>query len=107
MSDGLVARMVESLKARRDRALSRCAKACFCDDTTGELTLEGQTLLADLRNQSKLFGTSIRRDRTGAIDQAEMLRFEGRREIVLRLINLLELGPMSAAQLVEVDDARI
>jgi hypothetical protein len=102
----LLERAVESLRARRDRELSRCAKACFLDKDGKTPTLEGQRLLADLRNNAVLFGSAIKRDRMGAIDRDELLRTEARREIVLRLINLLELDPMEVARFVEVDDGR-
>ena len=97
---------VESLRARRDAKLSQYAKACFLAEDGKTPTIEGQRLLADLRDKAKLFSSSIVRTVGGAIDRDEMLRMEGRREIVLRLINLLELDPQGIARLVEVDDGR-
>ena len=100
----LVERVADKLKLIRARKLSRCAKACFMDKD-GALTLEGERLLADLRTHSGLFETIIRRDGSGAIDKDQLLRMEGRRELVLRLLNLLELDPLGIARLREVDDA--
>lgn len=96
--------MVASARAIRDANLSRCVKACFTDPKTGIVTLEAERVFADLRRQAKLFNSSIVRTRSGEIDRDEMLRIEARREIVLRLINLLELDPASVAQFVEVDN---
>jgi hypothetical protein len=102
----LLERAVESLRARRDRELSRCAKACFLDKDGKTPTLEGERLLADLRKQCG----AVRIERSSAIAWGDrprrMLRIEARREIVLRLINLLELDPMEVARFVEVDDGR-
>ncbi|HET8534950.1 MAG TPA: hypothetical protein VFL74_05310 [Sphingomicrobium sp.] len=101
-----LAAAVESVRRRRDSMLSVHAKACFLDPGGKGLSFDGERLLADLRNKAKLFGSSITRDLQGRIDTEEMLRMEGRREIVLRLINLLELDPQEVARLVEVDDGR-
>jgi hypothetical protein len=94
---------VMTAKQKRDAELTRCAKAIFCDEE-GELKPEAKALLADMRRNSELFGSSIVKDRNGHIDRDEMLRIEGRREIVLRTINLLELGPLEVARFVEVDN---
>jgi hypothetical protein len=107
-SQGALARLVESLRWRRNAELSRCAKACFCDaEDPKVLTVEAERLLADLRDRADLFGSSIKRDQKGAIDPLEAVRMEGRREIVLRIINLLELDPQRAARFVEVDNGQI
>jgi hypothetical protein len=100
----LLDRALKIGKERRGRKLQRCVKACFCDDN-GKLTFEGERVLADLRERSKLFGSAVRRDGRGVIDRDDLLRIEGRREIVLRLLNLLELDPLGVARLMEVDDA--
>jgi hypothetical protein len=99
----LVDRIADALKARRARALSRAAKACFCDKD-GRLTREGEIVLADLRNLSQLFSSSVRRLPSAAIDKDYVLELEGRRQVVLRLLNLLELDPLGAAALREVED---
>jgi hypothetical protein len=99
----LINRAVDGLRARRDRELMRCAKALFLEED-GTVKLEGQRLLADLQKSARLFGSAFTRDRNGQIDDKQLLRMEGRREIVLRLINLLELGPREVAQFVEVDN---
>jgi hypothetical protein len=46
------------------------------------------------------------RDLTGAIDPLSMARIEGRREVVNRLLDFLELDPAEARALVEVDNGR-
>jgi hypothetical protein len=102
-------RICSSAPSRRSRnaATASCNaayKACFCDDE-GRLTLEGGRVLADLRERSMLFKSAIRRDGRGVIDREELARIEGRREIVLRIINALELDPLGVARLMEVDDA--
>jgi hypothetical protein len=98
-------RAVELIQWRRDTELSRCVKALFLEED-GTVKTEGQRVLAELRRHSKLFNSSITRDRQGRIDGDEMLRLEGRREIVLRLINLLELDPLRVARFVEVDNGQ-
>lgn len=99
----LLDRAVESLRRRRERKLARCIRACFLDDL-GALTEEGGFVLADLRTHAKLFQSGIRRDPRGVLDRDELLRMEGRRELVLRMINLLDLDPLLIGKLVEVDD---
>lgn len=104
MSERLIARAVATLADRRGRKLQRCYQACFCD-AEGKLTHEGERVLADLRNQAKLFASGVRRTAAGAIDKDNLLELEGRRQIVLRVLNALELDPIGIARLVEVDDA--
>lgn len=103
IEDSRLGKMVERLKFKRHAELARCAKACFLDEN-GKPTLEGERILADLRKHSGLFASAVKRDRNGAIDKDELLRIEGRRELVLRLINLLELDPLEVARFVEVDN---
>jgi hypothetical protein len=102
VSEKLLARAIALAADRRGRKLQRAYKACFCD-ADGKLTLEGANVLADLREQAKLFGSASRRG--GSIDKDQLLEIEGRRQIVLRLINALELDPLGVARLMEVDDA--
>jgi hypothetical protein len=102
MSEKLLARAVALAKERRGRKLQRCYRACFCD-AEGKLTVEGANVLADLREQSRLFASASRRG--GDIDKDQLLEIEGRRQIVLRVINALELDPLGVARLMEVDDA--
>jgi hypothetical protein len=99
-----VERAVETIKRRREIKLARCYRGCFLDPA-GALTIEGARVLADLRTAAKLFHSGIRRDGRGVIDRDELLRLEGRREIVLRMINLLDLDPLLVGKLAEVDDA--
>lgn len=101
----LVRAAVENIKRWRELELARCVKACFRDEE-GNISLEGQRVIADLREKARLFESGIRRDGRGVIDHDDLVRIEGRREIVLRLINLLELDPMEIARFVEVDDGR-
>jgi hypothetical protein len=98
----LAARVRAFARARRNAKLARAYKACFCGED-GKLTLEGSQVIADLREQSKLFGSASRRG--GVIDKDQLLEIEGRRQVVLRLINVLELDPLGVARLMEVDDA--
>lgn len=100
----LVERIVDKGKALFGRKLSRCYKACFCGED-GKLTEDGERVLADLRTQAMLFDSAIRRDGAGAIDKDLLLKMEARRELVLRIINLLELDPLAVGKLVEVDHA--
>jgi hypothetical protein len=102
MSERLLARAVALAKERRGRKLQRSYKACFCD-ADGKLTAEGSHVLADLRQQARLFASASRRG--GEIDKDQLLEIEGRRQIVLRVINALELDPLGVARLMEVDDA--
>jgi hypothetical protein len=101
-----LAKMIARISAIRDAELSRCVKACMTEPKTGIVTPEAERVIADMRKNAKLFSSSITRDRSGKIDQEEMLRMEGRREIVLRFINLLELDPSEVAQFVEVDNGQ-
>lgn len=101
----LLERAVDMSKKRRAAKLQRCAKACFCG-SDGKLTYEGAKVLADLREISGLFSNNVRRlSSSGAIDKDLLLELEGRRQVVLRLLNLLELDPLGIAHLTEVDDA--
>jgi hypothetical protein len=99
---------LEDLMRGKAVELGRCVKACLVDEK-GKPTLEGSTLLADLRKFARL-GThkqhSFLRDLTGAIDPLSMARIEGRREVVNRLLDFLELDPAEARALVEVDNGR-
>lgn len=92
-----------TIKDRRARKLQRCVKSCFCDEN-GKLTYEGEKVLADLRTLAGLFSNGVRRNSAGAIDKDLLLELEGRRQVVLRLLNLLELDPLGIAHLTEVDD---
>jgi hypothetical protein len=92
-------------RARREARLSVAAKALYFEEDGKTLRPEARLLLADNLKTSELFGSAIKRDRDGRIMPEDVIRFEGRREIVLRLINLLELGPIEVARLVEVDNA--
>jgi hypothetical protein len=103
MSERLLERASRRSRNWRGRKLQRCYKACFCDDK-GKLTHEGERVLADLREQSRLFASGVKR-RGGEIDKDHLLELEGRRQIVLRVLNALELDPIGIARLVEVDDA--
>lgn len=91
-------------KQRRIRRLQRAYKACFCDEL-GELTLEGRAVLADLRERAMMFDTSIKRTIGGSIDKDLLLEVEGRRAMLLRVLNVLELDPLGVAAMKEVDDA--
>jgi hypothetical protein len=102
MSEALLNRAVALIKERRNRKLQRCYRACFCD-AEGKLTAEGAHILADLRERARLFSSASRRG--GDIDKDQLLEIEGRRQIVLRVINALELDPLGVARLMEVDDA--
>lgn len=95
---------LQTAKARREARLSQAAKALYFEDDGKTLKPEARLLLADNLKTSELFGSAIKRDRDGRIMPEDVIRFEGRREIVLRLINLLELGPLEVARLVEVDN---
>lgn len=101
----LLERAIDRIKQRKAANLQRCAKACFCDEN-GALTYEGGKVLADLRSLSGMFDNNVRRlASSGAIDKDLLLELEGRRQVVLRLLNLLELDPLGIAHLTEVDDA--
>jgi hypothetical protein len=97
---------VMGLLRKRSIELARCVKGCFLDGN-GIATLEGERVVADLRKFAKL-GThkqhSFLRDLTGAIDPLSMARIEGRREVVNRLIDFLELEPSTVRAFVEVDN---
>jgi DNA-directed RNA polymerase subunit F len=97
---------VRSLLKSRAIELGRCVKACYTAES-GELTLEGRSVLADLRKFAKLGShkeNAFLRDLTGALDPLAMARIEGRREVVNRLIDFLELDPSEARAIVEVDN---
>jgi DNA-directed RNA polymerase subunit F len=100
---------LEDLIRRKALELGRCVQACFPRAPGGDLTLEAATVLADLRKFAKL-GThkqhSFLRDLTGRIDPLSMARIEGRREVVNRLLDFLELDPSEVRALVEVDNGR-
>ena len=98
-----VKQAAESIMRRRLISLSRCAKACFMVEEAGKLepTLEGRRLLADLRSFAKADQHSFLRDLQGRIDPIGMARIEGRREVVQRLVRLLNLDPSQVSSLVE------
>lgn len=96
-------RAVGNILRRKTLELSRCAKQCFLGDT-GEATIEAQRVIADLRKFAKMDDHSFLRDLGGRIDPLSIARIEGRREVVRRLINFLELDPMVAEHFVEVDN---
>jgi hypothetical protein len=105
MSDHPVSRQLEGLLRRHARELGRCVKACLVGED-GKPTLEGATVLADLRKFAKLRShkdTAFLRDLTGRTDPLAMARIEGRREVVNRLLDFMELDPDAARALVEVD----
>jgi hypothetical protein len=97
---------IHSIVRARAIALARCVKACFLDEN-GIATFEGERVIADLRKFAKLGSHkehAFLRDLTGAIDPLSMARIEGRREVVNRLIDFLELEPSTVRAFVEVDD---
>lgn len=97
---------INSILRRRAVELARCVKACFLGEH-GIATLEAEHVIADLRKFAKL-GThkdhSFLRDLTGRLDPIAMARIEGRREVVNRLIDFLELEPTTVRGFVEVDN---
>lgn len=95
---------ISSILRRKTLELSRCVKACFLVDDGA--TIEGQRVLADLRKFAKLDDHSFLRDLRGTIDPLSLARIEGRREVVRRLINFMELDPAEVARFVEVDNGR-
>lgn len=108
--------MIDQVKKVAARAMglrlvnmTRCVKACFTDDTTGEVTMEGRRVLADLRTFANLGSSklhSFRYDTTNRLDPLALARIEGRREVVNRLLDFLELDPNAIRQFVEVDNER-
>lgn len=94
---------VESFLRKRAIELSRCVKACFLDGN-GIATPESERVIADLRKFASLDRHSFLRDLTGKIDPLSMARIEGRREVVQRIINFLELEPSEVRRFVEVDN---
>lgn len=99
-----VERIVEGVKERRARRLRRCYRACFLDEQ-GNVTEEAERVLADLREHAQLFSSGVKRDGQGCIDKDALLRIEGRRELVLRIISSLEVDPLAVGKMVEVDNA--
>lgn len=102
-----IAEKIERLLGRKAVELARCVKACFCDGGGKEITLEGRAVLSDLRKFAYLNGHkqhSFLRDLTGRIDPLSMARIEGRREVVNRLTDFMELDPEAVARFVEVDN---
>jgi hypothetical protein len=100
-------RKIQSILRRRSIELARCVKACFLDGRTGIATLEAERVIADLRKFAYLGSHkqhAFLRDLTGAIDPLSMARIEGRREVVNRLIDFLELEPSAVRAFVEVDN---
>jgi hypothetical protein len=99
---------VRSILRRKAIELGRCVKACFLG-ADGTATIEAQRVIADLRAFARL-GThkqhSFLRDLGGRIDPLSMARIEGRREVVNRLIDFLELDPLEVRAFVEVDNGR-
>jgi hypothetical protein len=98
---------VRSILGRKAIELSRCVKACFTDGL-GVPTLEAQRVIADLRQFARLGRKQdlFLRDLSGKIDPLSMARIEGRREVVNRLIDFLELEPSEVRAFVEVDNGR-
>lgn len=97
---------IESILRKRSIELARCVKACFLDEH-GIASFEGERVIADLRKFAKLGSHkehAFLRDLTGAIDPLSMARIEGRREVVNRLIDFLELEPSTVRAFVEVDN---
>ncbi len=90
-------------KRRKVAKLQRAYKACFCSES-GEISAEGRLVLADLRERAMMFDTSIKRTIGGSIDKDLLLEIEGRRAIVLRVLNVLELDPLGVAAFSEVSD---
>lgn len=81
----------------RSVLLARDAKDLFLAD--GQLRRSGEHLLADLRkfcfaDRATIFST----------EPLEMARREGRREVFVRLINLLNLDETQVQKLMELDD---
>lgn len=77
--------------------LSRCVKGLFLDGD--KLKRDGEAVLADLRrfcfaDRATIFST----------EPLEMARREGRREVFVRLTNLLNLDELQVQQLMEIDD---
>jgi hypothetical protein len=99
---------VRALLGMKAAALARSVKACFLTDLD-VLTDEGRAVLSDLRKFAKLGSHkehSFLRDLGGRIDPLSMARIEGRREVVNRLIDFLELDPEAVRAIVEVDNGR-
>lgn len=99
---------VRSILRRKAVELARCVKACFLDEE-GKATLEASRVIADLRKFARLGSHkdhAFLRDLRGAIDPLSMARIEGRREVVNRLIDFLELDPLEVRAFVEVDNGR-
>lgn len=66
----------------------------------GELRRAGEAALAELRNYAGVNQSSFR------TDPLLMARMEGRREVVMRIINYLNLDEAQVQILMEIDDGR-
>lgn len=96
---------IELAKRRLLLTVARAAKACFLGEDQRP-TLEGGKLLTYLRALAKLDRGYFQRDGQGRIDPLASARVEGRREVVLEIIKLLNLDPREIGTFVEVDNGQ-
>ncbi len=95
--DDLTARAVEGLRRAINARRAMHYRACFTGDD-GKVSLHGEKMLADL--------TRFCRGNASAFDPDPRIHalLEGRREVLLRILNFLNVDSAELARFVEVQD---
>jgi len=88
--------LIRNFRRLRALALSRVYKGLFLEN--GSLRRDGEAVLADLRDYCRAQQGNFSKD------ALMMARYEGRREVFLRIAGLLELDETTVRQFMEVDD---
>lgn len=96
--------VVDSLARRLLMRRSQIYKAIFLQGDGRTPTYEGNRALADLRKFAMMDRHAFLRDGNQSIDPLSMARIEGRREVVRRIEQHIQLDEAQIRELVEVKD---
>ena len=85
---------------------ARCYKRCFMDETSDKPSLDGERVLADLRQFARIGRASfpIAVDGNMRMDPIKLARMEGRREVVWRILEHINLDEAAIQTFVEVTE---
>jgi hypothetical protein len=97
-------KIVEVLERKLGLFRARAYKRCFQDETGEHISLDGQRVLADLRRFARIGQASfpVAVDGNMRMDPIKLARMEGRREVVWRMLEHINLDEAAIQTFMEV-----
>jgi hypothetical protein len=78
-------------------------QACFTDPQ-GNLTTSARIVLADLKREASMFGPTTRYDNSGAVDPIATAIQEGKRQLLMHILEYVNLTDQKMFDLQHMDD---